>query len=174
MKVLMLLQLLCNILLNKFIYIYIYTYIFIYLVIIICCCLVAKSCLILCDFMNYRLPGSSVLHCLPELAQIHVHWVGDTVYPAYPLLLPSLAFNLSQHWGLFQCVDSLHHMAKVLELQLQQLPSQWIFRIGFLCDLLVWSPCSPRDSQVFPSTTVWKITMYLEIWKCWRHNREYQ
>ena len=24
---------------------------------------------------------------------------------------------------------------------------QWIFRVDFLQDLLVWSPCSPRDSQ---------------------------
>ena len=24
-------------------------------------------------------PGSSVLHCLPEFAQIHVHWIGDAI-----------------------------------------------------------------------------------------------
>ena len=36
-------------------------------------------------------------------------------------------------------------MAKVLELQLQSF--QWIFRADFLWDWLVWSPCSPRDSQ---------------------------
>ena len=27
--------------------------------------------------MDYSMPGSSVLHCLPEFAQIHVYWVGD-------------------------------------------------------------------------------------------------
>ena len=32
-----------------------------------------------------------------------------------------------------------------LELQLQLF--QWIFRVGFLWDWLVWCPCSPRDSQ---------------------------
>ena len=50
--------------------------------------------------MDYN-PGSSVLHYLPEFAQIHVHGVGDAIQPAHPLLQPSLfAFNLSQHQGL--------------------------------------------------------------------------
>ena len=41
----------------------------------------------------------------PELAQTHVHWVGDAIQPSYPLSSPSLlAFNLSQHQGLFQWV----------------------------------------------------------------------
>ena len=35
--------------------------------------------------------------------------------------------------------------AKVLELQLQHQSFQWIFRVDFLLDWLVWS-CSPRDS----------------------------
>ena len=30
--------------------------------------------------------GSSVLHCLLEFAQTHVHWVGDTIQPSHPLL----------------------------------------------------------------------------------------
>ena len=34
---------------------------------------------------------------------------------------------------------------QMMELQLQS--SQWIFRIDFLYDWLVWSPCSPRSSQ---------------------------
>ena len=38
-------------------------------------------------------------------------------------------------------------MAKVLELQLQHQSFQLIFRIDFHQDWLVWSPCSPRDSQ---------------------------
>ena len=32
-----------------------------------CCCLVAKSCLTLCDPMDCTLSGSSVLHNLPEV-----------------------------------------------------------------------------------------------------------
>ena len=38
-----------------------------------CCCSVSKSCLIYCNPMDSCTPGSSVLHYLPELAQIYVH-----------------------------------------------------------------------------------------------------
>ena len=38
-----------------------------------CYCSVAKSCLTLCDPMDCSSPGFSVLHYLPEFAQIHVH-----------------------------------------------------------------------------------------------------
>ena len=48
---------------------------------------------------------------------------------------------------LIQWVSSLHQVAKVLELQLQHQPFQWVFRVDFLQDWLVWSPRSPRDSQ---------------------------
>ena len=46
--------------------------------------------------------------------------IGDAIQPSHPLSFPSsLAFNLSQHQGLFQGVSSSHLVAKVLELQLQ-------------------------------------------------------
>ena len=73
-----------------------------------CCCSVTQSCPTLCDPMDYSMPGFPVLHCLPELAQTHVHWVGDAIQPSHPLLPPSPAFNLSQHQGLFQWVGSMH------------------------------------------------------------------
>ena len=39
----------------------------------------------------------SCLHYLPEFAQTHVHWLGDTIQPTHPLLSPSPpAFSLSQ------------------------------------------------------------------------------
>ena len=31
--------------------------------------------------MDYSMPGSPVHHQLPELAQTHVHWVGDAIQP---------------------------------------------------------------------------------------------
>ena len=46
---------------------------------------VAQSCPILCDSMNYSTPGFPVCHQLPELAQIHVHWVSDAIQPSYLL-----------------------------------------------------------------------------------------
>ena len=57
------------------------------------CCLVAKSCPTLCDPMNCSRLGLPVLHCLPEFAKTHVHWIGDAIQPSHlccPLLLPSV------------------------------------------------------------------------------------
>ena len=87
----------------------------------------------LCDPMDCSTPDFPVHHQLQELAQIHVHWVGDAIQPSYPLSSPSpSAFNLSQHQGLFQWVSSSHQVAKVLEFQLQHQSFQWIFRTDFL------------------------------------------
>ena len=81
---------------------------------------VAKSCLILCDPMDCRMPGFPVLHYLPEFAQTHVHWVDDAIQPSCPLLSPSPpAFNLSQHQSLFQSVGSSQQVTEVLEPHLQ-------------------------------------------------------
>ena len=47
-----------------------------------------------------------------------IHWVGDAIQPSHPLSSPSPpAPNPSQHQGLFQWVNSLHEVAKVLEFQ---------------------------------------------------------
>ena len=49
------------------------------------------------------MPGFPVLQHLLEIAQIHVHSVGDSIQPFHSLLSFSpLAFNLSQHQGLFK------------------------------------------------------------------------
>ena len=59
--------------------------------------------------LNCSTPGFPVHHQLPELAQTHVHRVGDAIQPSNPLSSPSPpAFNLSQHQGLFQWVSSSH------------------------------------------------------------------
>ena len=56
-----------------------------------------------CDPIDCSMPGLFVLRYLLKFAQIHVHQVGDALYPSCPLLPPSpFAFNLSQHQGLFQ------------------------------------------------------------------------
>ena len=46
------------------------------------CCSVAKLCLTLCNPMDCSTPVFPVLHCLPDLAQIHVHWVGGAIQPS--------------------------------------------------------------------------------------------
>ena len=40
--------------------------------------------------MDCSMPGFPVLHQLPELAQTHVHRVGDVIQPSHPLSSPSL------------------------------------------------------------------------------------
>ena len=49
---------------------------------------VTQSCPTLCDPMDCSTPGFPVLHHLLELAQTHVHWVGDAIQPSPPLLFP--------------------------------------------------------------------------------------
>ena len=51
----------------------------------------------LCDPMNCStpMPDFSVLHYLPEFAQTHVHWVGDTILPSHPLPPSSTPQRLS-------------------------------------------------------------------------------
>ena len=119
------------------------------------CCSVAQSCPNLCNPMDCSTSGFPVIHYLLELAQTHVHWVGDAIQPSHPLLsLSPPAFNLSQHQGLFQWVSSLHQVvgasasASVLPMNIQG----W-FPIG-LTDLL--SLLSKGLSRVFSSTIVWK------------------
>ena len=52
---------------------------------------VTQSCPTLCDPMDCSMPGFPVHHQLPELAQTHVHRVGDAIQPSHPLfLLPSI------------------------------------------------------------------------------------
>ena len=80
---------------------------------------VAQSCPTLCDPMNRSMPGLPVHHQLPEFTQTHVHQVSDAIQPSHPLSSPSPpAPNPSQHQGLFQWVNSLHEVAKVLEFHL--------------------------------------------------------
>ena len=74
---------------------------------------------------------------------------------------------------------------KVLELKLQHQSFQWIFRTDFLYHWLVWSPCSPRDSQESSPTPQFKSINSLalsllygpvltSIHDCWKnHSFEY-
>ena len=55
---------------------------------------VPQSCPTLCNHMDCSTPGFPVLHYLLQLAQTHVHWVGDAIQLSHPcrplLLLPSI------------------------------------------------------------------------------------
>ena len=57
----------------------------------ICCCLVAKLWSTLCNPIKCSTLGfPSVLHYLPEFAQIHAHWVSDAIQPSFILCHPLL------------------------------------------------------------------------------------
>ena len=89
------------------------------------------QCLTHCDPMDCSPPGFSVHHRFPELAQTHVHRVGDAIQASHPLSSPSPpAFSLPQHQVLFQRGSSSCQVAKVLGLQHQSF--QWIFRTDLL------------------------------------------
>ena len=94
-------------------------------------CSVAKLCSTLYGPMNCSTTDFPVLHHLLKLAQTHVHWVDDAIQSSSVDLFSSCP-NLFQHQGLFQWVNSLHQVAKVLKLQLQYHSFQWIFRDDFL------------------------------------------
>ena len=95
---------------TPFIYIYVYTHTHTHThthIYICCCCSVANH-VQLCGPMNCSMPGFPVPHYLPELAQVHVHWINDAIQSSHPLLPSSpSAFNLSQHQGPFQWVRYL-------------------------------------------------------------------
>ena len=80
---------------------------------------VAQSCPTLCTPMSSSTPGLPVHHQLPEFTQTHIHRASDAIQPSHPL---SSHFppdpNPSQHQSLFQWVNSLYEVAKVLEFQL--------------------------------------------------------
>ena len=118
-----------------------------------CCCLVAQLCLTLCDPMNCSTPGFPVPHHLPELAQPHVHCIGDAVRPSHPLMPSSpSALNLSQHQGLLQWIVCSHQMTKYWSFRLSIRPSSEYS--GLFSLKIDWSPCCPRDFQESSGTTV--------------------
>ena len=108
-----------------------------------CCFSVAESCL---------MPGFPVLYYLPEFTQTHVHWVADAIQPSHPLSPPSsppsifpnirVSSNESAlriRWPMFWSFGFTHQSF------------QWIVRVDFLQDWLVWSSCFPRDSWESPA-----------------------
>ena len=58
---------------------------------------VAQLCLTLYNPMDHGMPGFPVHHQLPQLAQTHVHRVGDAI--SSPVVPSPPAFNLPQHQG---------------------------------------------------------------------------
>ena len=108
-----------------------------------CCCSVAKSCLTLCDPVDYSMPDCPVLHCPPEFAITHVHWVDDAIQPSHPPLPPPSP------------PLSLVYLCKAKPIIRG--------RVWFLCSR-VWGVSSPPEAQ--PPRN-WKEEDPKETWGVW-------
>ena len=67
------------------------------------CSSVTKSCMTICDPVNYSTAGFSVCHYVPECAQTHFHWVSDTNQPCHSVASSSWPQSFPAS-GLFQSV----------------------------------------------------------------------
>ena len=107
---------------------------------------VAQSCLTLCNPMDCSTSGLPVHHSsqsLLKLMSIKSLMPSNHLILCHLLLLPSVFPSIR----VFSSESVLHiRWPKYCEFQLQHQSFQWIFRIDFFYGLLVWSPCTPRDS----------------------------
>ena len=112
-----------------------------------CCCRSAtRLCPTLCDPVDCSTPAFPVLRHFLELAQTHVHWVGDAIKPSHLLSFSyclqsfpaSGSFPMSWLFLLGGQSIGVSALASVLPMNIQD----W-FPLGNM----VWSPCSPRHSQ---------------------------
>ena len=124
-------------------------------------------CLIICDPMDCSIPGYPVHHQFLELAQTHVHRVGDAIQPSHPLSSPSPPdFYLSQHqsFPMSQFFTSGGQSIGVASALVFPMNIQEWFPLGWtgLISLL-----SQGLSRVFSSTTVQKHQVFgaqLSLW----------
>ena len=118
---------------------------------------------VVCDPMDCSTPGFPALHHLPELVQIHVHWVSDAIQPSHPLSSPSLCLQSFPASGFFamsllfasgsQSIGA-SASASVLPMNIQD----W-FSLG----LTGWISCSPWDSQEFSPKPQFKSINFLAL-----------
>ena len=128
-----------------------------------CCCSVTQVCLTLHNPMDCSMPGFPVLHHLPELAQIHVHWVSDAIQPSHPLppllLLPSIfssigSFIISNLFASGGQSSGVSASSSILPINIQDWsPLGWTGWISLQSKGLL---------KVFFSTTICKLVILYE------------
>ena len=130
-------------------------------------CSVTQSCPTLWshELQHAWLPCPSVYSKVCSNSCLLSQWCHPTISSTIAPPLSPPALNDSQHQGLFQWVSSSHQVSKVLKLQPQHWYFQWIFKVDFFWNWLVWSPWSPRDSQEssaasqFKSINSWALSL---------------
>ena len=121
-----------------------------------CCCSAAQSFPTLYDPVDCSMPGFPVLHHLLELAQTHVHWVGDVIQSSHPLLYPSPPPSIFPSIRVFSNESALHiRWSKYWSFSFNISPSnEYSGLVSY--DGLVGFLCSPRDSQESSPTPQFK------------------
>jgi len=121
---------------------------------------VAQSCPTLCNPMNRSTPGLPVHHQLLEFTQTHVHRVSDAIQPSHPLSSSSPpAPSPSQHQSLFQWVNSLHEVAKVLGVSASASVLPMNSQDWFPLEWTGWISLQSKGlSRIFSNTTVQSIS----------------
>ena len=113
----------------------------------LCCwCSVASSCPTFCTLRIVACQASlslTISEC-PRSCPLH-WWCHPTISSSVTLF--SLCPQCSPASELFPMSQLFNQVTRMLELQLQHQSFQWVFRIAFLWDWLIWSPHCPRDSQ---------------------------
>ena len=116
---------------------------------------ITQSFLTLCDSMDCSIPGFPVHHLLPELAQTHVHQIGDAIQPSYSVVPFSSCLQSFPASGSFPVMThSLHQLQSIgaSALVLSMIIQGW-FPLG-LTGLIFLQ--SKGLSRVFSNTTVQK------------------
>ena len=145
-----------------------------------CCCLVAQSCLTLCDPMDCSTRGFFVLHYLLEFIQTHIHWTESKLISIDPwvrfnrlilchplLLLPSTfssirSFPVSQLFASGGQSIGVSASASVLPMNIQDWsPLGWTGWISLQ---------SKGLSRVFSNTTVQKHQFFSTQPSSWFNN----
>ena len=111
----------------------------------LCCCSLSCVQLFATPWTQHdRLPCPSPTPGVCSKSCPSSRWCYSTILSSFvPISSFLQSFPASRSFPVSWLITS--GLAKVLELQHQSF--QWIFTVDFLKDWLVWSPCSPRDSQ---------------------------
>ena len=88
--------------------------------------------------MDTSMPGSSILHYLPDFAQIHVHWVSDANISFLPpsFFLPSLVGRTSLVAQTIKCLPTTW--------------KTWVWSLG-------WEDPLEKEMTTHSSILAWKI-----------------
>ena len=86
----------------------------------VCCYSVTQSCPALFDPLDCNMPGFPVLHHLPELAQTHVHRVGDAIVEALIHLKWHFSSNLSLQLFQYRVFNFYNHLPRRIQPQTRQ------------------------------------------------------